>query len=258
MKKVKDVKAAVAFTSFLSLTLLTSLTLFTSFPVAHERITTTVTWDREISAIVRARCVTCHRDGGRGPMSLTTYAQARPWARAIRHEVLTRRMPVWHAARGYGDFANDPSLSPFEIALIVAWVDGGAPRSFVPRGSVLPRLPGPPETPLTPAPDVTPGFGPAGTREVRMPCGNRPAPPGRIVGLRPQLAPGASVRVLAQQPDGDTEFLGWFRDFDPEFAPTYWLRAPLIARAGTRLRLEGTGADCHVIVVTAPPHPTSS
>ena len=53
---------------------------------------------------------------------------ARPWARAIKEEVLTRRMPKWQAARGYGDFSNDPSLSPFEIALMVAWADGGAPR----------------------------------------------------------------------------------------------------------------------------------
>ena len=36
--------------------------------------------------------------------------------------------PKWKAARGYGDFANDPSLSPFEIALMAAWADGGAPE----------------------------------------------------------------------------------------------------------------------------------
>ncbi len=61
-------------------------------------------------------------------MSLASYEAARPWARAIKEEVLTRRMPKWQAARGYGDFSNDPSLSPFQIALVVAWADGGAPR----------------------------------------------------------------------------------------------------------------------------------
>src|SRR6187401_1506484 len=143
---------------------------------AHERITTTVTWDREISAIVRARCVTCHRDGGRAPMSLSTWAEARPWARAIRHEVMTRRMPVWHAARGYGDFANDPSLSPFEIALVTAWVDGGAPRSFVPRGSPAIRLPGPPEAPLIPMENPPAPPSSAAVREVVVPCGDSQAP----------------------------------------------------------------------------------
>ena len=72
--------------------------------------------------------MTCHAPDGRGPMSLATYEDARPWARTIKEEVMTRRMPKWHAVRGYGDFSNDPSLSPFEIALIAAWADGGAPQ----------------------------------------------------------------------------------------------------------------------------------
>jgi hypothetical protein len=217
---------------------------------AHERITTTVTWDREISAIVRARCLSCHRDDGQAPMSLATYALARPWARAIRHEVLTRRMPVWHAARGYGDFSNDPSLSPFEIALIVAWVDGGAPRSFVSPGVPAPRLPGPPEVPLSaenpPAAPVTKG------REVVVPCGTGPAPAGRLIGLRPDLGDGASMRVTATLPNGRQEILGWFRDFDSKFAPTYWLRTPLQVPEGARISsvAEGNGQRrCRVVFV---------
>ena len=73
-------------------------------------------------------------------MSLTSYDEARPWARAIREEVLSRRMPMWHAARGYGEFSNDPSLSPFEIALVAAWVDGGAPKG--PAEPSVTRKPG--------------------------------------------------------------------------------------------------------------------
>jgi hypothetical protein len=61
-------------------------------------------------------------------MPLTTYEDARRWAEAIRHQVLTRRMPIWHAARGYGAFANDPQLTPAEQAVIAAWVDGGQAR----------------------------------------------------------------------------------------------------------------------------------
>jgi hypothetical protein len=207
---------------------------------AHERITTMVTWDREISAIVRARCVTCHSDGGRAPMSLATYAQARPWARAIKHEVLTRRMPMWHAVRGYGDFANDPSLSPFEIALVAAWVDGGAPRSFVPKGTPAPRLPGPPEEPI--AARDTPERDHSDIREVVMPCGDRQAPSGRLVGLRPQLKKHASLRAIATLPAGRQEILGWFADFDPEFPQTYWLRTPQVLAAGTRLHMANVAA----------------
>ena len=210
-----------------------------SGPLAHERITTTVTWDREISAIVKARCVSCHRDGGRAPMSLATWADARPWARAIRHEVMTRRMPIWHAARGYGDFANDPSLSPFEIALVTAWVDGGAPRSFVPRGSPAIRLPGPPETPLTPAAGAS-GLSSAAVREVPVRCGDSQAPTGRLLGLRPDLAEHASVRVTARLPNGRVESLGWFRDFAKDFATTYWLRTPLTLPPGSRITAAAT------------------
>jgi hypothetical protein len=61
-------------------------------------------------------------------MPLTTYEETRPWARAIKEQTLTRRMPKWHAARGYGAFSNDSTLTPFELSLIVSWVDGGLPE----------------------------------------------------------------------------------------------------------------------------------
>src|SRR3954467_10791506 len=82
-----------------------SLTLVTT--LAHDRITTRVTWCREISPIIQARCAGCHAPGQRKTMTLTTSGEARPWAAAIKEEVLARRMPKWSAARGYGDFAND-------------------------------------------------------------------------------------------------------------------------------------------------------
>src|SRR4051812_25124782 len=61
---------------------------------AHEPITTKLTWTREISRVIDKHCAGCHHQGGRA-MSLTTYADARPWAKAIRDEVLNRRMPPW-------------------------------------------------------------------------------------------------------------------------------------------------------------------
>jgi hypothetical protein len=94
----------------------------------HDPITTKVTFDREIRAILQARCAGCHIAGGPAPMPFTTYEDVRPWARGIKDQVLTRRMPVWHAAHGYGAFANDPSLTPAEMAIIASWVDGGLPR----------------------------------------------------------------------------------------------------------------------------------
>ena len=79
--------------------------LLGGYAAAHDPIGTKVTWDREIAPIVQARCVSCHSEGGKGP-PLMTYEEARPWAKAIKEEVLTRRMPKWAAVRGYGDFLH--------------------------------------------------------------------------------------------------------------------------------------------------------
>lgn len=83
---------------------------------------------RDIEPILQRRCQSCHRPGEIGPMPLLTYAEARPWARAIRQAVLTGKMPPWFAARGEHAFGNDARLSQREIALIDEWSRAGAPQ----------------------------------------------------------------------------------------------------------------------------------
>ncbi len=61
-------------------------------------------------------------------MSLATYEEARPWAKAIKEELLEKRMPPWHAVKGYGEFRNAPSLTQRDVDMIVNWVEGGAPK----------------------------------------------------------------------------------------------------------------------------------
>jgi hypothetical protein len=100
---------------------------------AHNPITTKVTWTREISAILDRRCISCHRPGGYAGFSLATYNDARPWAVAIKENVLAGTMPPWGAAPGIGHFANDRRLTRHEQELITAWVDGGAPYSLEAR-----------------------------------------------------------------------------------------------------------------------------
>lgn len=214
---------------------------------AHERITTTVTWDREIAPIIQARCQSCHGTEASATMPLTTYAEARPWARAIKHQVLTRRMPVWHAARGYGDFANDPSLSPFEIALVTAWVDGGAPKTLP---SAAPGTS--PAAAVSPVPSSGASAGAAvAGRELTLRCGEQALLPGHLFGLRPQVAAGQSIKVILARPDGTREILGWFRDFDPRFNPTYWLRTPASVPRGSRI-IADAPAPCVLTVVLVP------
>ncbi len=59
-------------------------------------------------------------------MSLMTYQQARPWAKAIRAAVLQKKMPPWFADPRYDHFDNDRSLPQSEIDTLAAWSDGGA------------------------------------------------------------------------------------------------------------------------------------
>jgi mono/diheme cytochrome c family protein len=202
---------------------------------AHDRITTRVTWTREIAPLVAARCASCHHAGGSSTIALDTYQQARPWAAAIKEEVLTRRMPRWYAARGYGDFANDPSLSPFEIALIAAWVDGGAPESE--KGK--PAAGTAPAAPITAAAFTAPPA--AAVRTVSAGCGER-AITGRLLAVRPALDPKGSAGIAALLPDGRQHIIAWIRDYDPHDPVTYWLRHPLTLPPGSRLHVEGTGA----------------
>lgn len=87
-----------------------------------------VTFSRDVAPIFQENCQTCHRPGDIAPMSLISYQDARPWAKAIKQAVSARSMPPWFADPQYGHFANDTSLSAEEIATVVRWVDQGAPE----------------------------------------------------------------------------------------------------------------------------------
>ena len=61
-------------------------------------------------------------------MSLLTYEDARPWARAIREEVSEGHMPPWHADAPDGTFDNERRLTDAEKETLVRWANGGAPK----------------------------------------------------------------------------------------------------------------------------------
>ena len=88
-----------------------------------------VTFTKDVAPILQRSCQTCHRVGEMAPMSLLTYEEVRPWARAIKTRVTAREMPPWNIDRNIGlqKFKNDPSLSDEEIAALVKWADSGTP-----------------------------------------------------------------------------------------------------------------------------------
>ncbi len=98
------------------------------FPATVFAQTSKPTFGKDIAPIVYAKCAMCHRPGEVAPMSLMSYDEVRPWARAIKNKVVSRQMPPWYAEGEHGKWRNDRRLSQAEIDKIVAWVDAGAPR----------------------------------------------------------------------------------------------------------------------------------
>ncbi len=99
------------------------------------------TFYKDVLPILQNHCQECHRTGEIAPMALQTYQQTRPWAKAIKTNVLSGKMPPWPADPHIGKFANDRTLSRAEINTLAAWADSGAaeggasdappPRAFV-------------------------------------------------------------------------------------------------------------------------------
>jgi Copper type II ascorbate-dependent monooxygenase, C-terminal domain len=88
--------------------------------------TTDVTFHKDVEPILQKHCQECHRPGEIAPFSLLSYSDARPWAKAIRADLLTKKMPPWFADPQVGHFSNDRSLTAEEVSKVVSWVDGGA------------------------------------------------------------------------------------------------------------------------------------
>jgi hypothetical protein len=205
---------------------------------AHDTITTKLLWTQEISRIVNKHCANCHREGGVA-MPLETYDDARPWAKAIRDEVLARRMPPWGAVKGVGEFRGDPSLSQIEIDMIVNWVEGGAPK-----GDDI-YLPAAPHFSAETKPQ------PAGrTLTVTSGAALTLSAPVEFSGLRPlKLAAGESLEVTAYEPDGGVERLIWIRDWRPEWERTYYFLHPVRLPKGTRMAAySGKAAEAAMVI----------
>lgn len=201
---------------------------------AHDPITTKITFSKEISRLFQKRCVSCHYEGGKAPMPLDSYESARPWAKAIKEEVLERRMPPWGAVKGFGAFRNDHALSQEEISIIADWVEGGAPE-------------GDPKYLPAKAHDHPTAVKPQG---LRLPVTTVAAiqKASRLVSIQPRAKTDIAVaRLVAELPDGSIEPLLWLRNYKSEWNRTFELRQPLQVPAGTKLRVEPPSAASFVV-----------
>ena len=101
------------------------------------------TFTKDVAPILFKNCTSCHRPGEIAPMSLLTYEDARPYARAIFEEVRDQHMPPWHAEAPDGTFTNERKLTAAEKDILSRWANGGAPKGT---------------TPMPPAPTYTDGW----------------------------------------------------------------------------------------------------
>jgi hypothetical protein len=188
--------------------------------LAHDPITTKITWDVEVSRIVNRRCIACH--GAGSSVDLSSYERARPWAKAIRNQVLDRRMPPWGAIKGFGDFNNDPSLTPLELEMLNQWVEGGAPEgdaAFLPKPAQASSLSHP-----------------------RFQWLAMPRAIGHATTLTAIRASGPT-EVSAYLPSGEVQHLLWIRDHQTNWKQAYIFREPIVLPAGTKMQVTGAPVE---------------
>ncbi|MGH9673289.1 MAG: thiol-disulfide isomerase, partial [Bryobacteraceae bacterium] len=94
--------------------------------LAADKVPAGATFYKDVLPVLQKNCQTCHRPGEAAPMSFLTYKDTRPWARAMREAVLSRKMPPWFADAKVGYFTNDRSLKQDEIDTLVDWANNGA------------------------------------------------------------------------------------------------------------------------------------
>ncbi len=215
-----------------------SVVLLAGAVQAHDIITTPITWSREISRVVYAKCASCHHEGG-SAFSLMTYADARPWAVAIKEEILRRNMPPWGAVKGFGDFRNDQAMTPEEMELIVNWTEGGVPEGEVKDlPEKLPEFGGAAET--------------ARDGEIVAQGDFQLTSAFMLDGLMPRQVPEkATFQITAEFPDGHIEPLVWLNNYSPKFAHPFLMQRPLALPKGTVIHGIPAGASVALWPVAA-------
>ena len=101
-------------TTFCLLMVVAGFTVISTAVIAQDQVTFT----RDVAPILQEHCQVCHRPGTVAPMSLLTYEDVRPRAKAIKAKVVAREMPPWFIDKNVGvqHFNNDTSMTDEEIA----------------------------------------------------------------------------------------------------------------------------------------------
>ena len=187
---------------------------------AHDVVTTNLTFSRDVSRIFTSRCLSCHSSGSTLP--LTTYAEARPWAVAIKEQVLSRAMPPWGAVKGFGSLSPDNAMTEEEIMIIAGWVVGGAPEG---NPAALPK----PHS-VAHSSATSPLFSDALVVQTRA----KLIKPIQAAGIKPlESRTISSAKVTARLPGGEVLPVLWLYQFDGTSKRIFTFRSPLDLPVGT-------------------------
>src|SRR3989442_4640163 len=110
-----------------------TIAMATSLSMAAESAAGTApTFNKDVAAILFDNCVICHRPNQVAPMTLMSYKEVRPWARAIKEKVIKGEMPPWRAEGRFWTVRDCRRPNPEPMKIIVGFDDGGALASEVP------------------------------------------------------------------------------------------------------------------------------
>jgi mono/diheme cytochrome c family protein len=94
----------------------------------------------DIAPILFQHCAVCHRQGGPGPFSLSSYQEVRKRAGQIATVTKSRFMPPWLPEPGYGHFAGGQRLTDEQVRTIQEWVTQGAPEGTASGSPAAPKF----------------------------------------------------------------------------------------------------------------------
>ena len=130
------------FKSFFLSVVMISFFTGTSINADSTELPDQVTFNEHIASIIHKSCSQCHREGQVGPFSLITYRDVLKRSGTIQAVIEDQYMPPWKPIKHQGvEYANDRSLSQYEIDLINKWIESGAKEGDPGKKPAAPSFP---------------------------------------------------------------------------------------------------------------------